>query len=120
MPPAKKPTSTSSRARTFKEPPALKRLSKSLDAAYEALAELQGHARRDVSQGAHAVYKDVRTFVTSARRDTGKLAKALARDFDQAEKQLARSGQTGSARAKAAPMSSRKPQSAAKRSTGKR
>jgi len=90
MPEAKKPTRSSPRARAgFKEPAALKRLNRSLDAAQEALAELRKDTERDVGQGAHDLYKDVRTFVTSARRDSGKLAKALQRDFEQAQKRLA-------------------------------
>jgi hypothetical protein len=88
MPRTSKPTSTRRRSRTFREPAALKRLSKSLDAAYNALAELRTATGRDVSQAAHDVYEDVRTLITDARRDTGKLAKALARDFEQAGKDV--------------------------------
>jgi hypothetical protein len=40
---------------------------------------------RDVSRGAWDLYKDLRTFISTARRDSGKLAKALARDLEQAE-----------------------------------
>jgi hypothetical protein len=90
MPEAKRPTRPSPRARAaFTEPAALKRLNRSLDAAQEALAELRKDTGRDVGQGAQDLYKDVRTFVTSARRDSGKLAKALQRDFEQAQKRLA-------------------------------
>jgi hypothetical protein len=59
------------------------------------------------------------TLVTSARRETGKLAKALARDFEQAETQLARSARAGGSRAKSAATSRRKPRTAAKRGTGR-
>ena len=84
MPPAKKPASAQSRSGVaFKEPAALKRLNRSLDAAQEALAELRKDTGRDVGQGARDLYKDVRTFVSSARRDSGKLARALRRDFEQ-------------------------------------
>ena len=63
MPPAKKPATSASRARVApKEPAALKRLTKSLDAAQEALAELRKDTGRDVSQGARDLYKDLRTF----------------------------------------------------------
>jgi hypothetical protein len=90
MPPAKKPTPSSPRKRAgFKEPAALKRLNRSLDAAQEALGELRKDTGRDVGEGARDLYKDLRTFVTSARRDSGKLAKALQRDFEQAQKRLA-------------------------------
>ena len=86
MPPAKNSTSRSS---TFKEPAALKWLSSSLDTAQQALVELREDTGRDLSQGARDLHKDLRAFISSARRDAGKLAKALQRDFDQAQKQLA-------------------------------
>jgi hypothetical protein len=90
MPPAKKATPSSPRTRAaFKEPAALKRLNRSLDAAQETLAELGKDTGRDVGQGARDLYKDLRSFITSARRNSGKLAKALQRDFEQAQKRLA-------------------------------
>ena len=121
MPPVKKPSSPSPRPpAAFKEPAALKRLNKSLDSAQEALAELRENTGRDVSQGARDLYKDLRTFVSSARRDTGKLTKALQRDFQQTQKQLAGTTAAGSARSKPASTSrQRAPRTAAKRSTGK-
>src|SRR5579859_5739164 len=94
MPPAKKPaasrsrsSATTSRSRTsaFKEPAALRRLNTSIEAAEKALADLRTHAGRDVSQTARQLYKDIGTFVKSARRDSGKFAKALKSDFDQAQ-----------------------------------
>jgi DNA-binding transcriptional ArsR family regulator len=89
MPQAKKPAPRASRSpAAFREPAALRRLSRSLDAAQEALAELRKDAGRDVGHGARDLYKDLRTFLSSARRDTGRLAKALQRDFDQAQKRL--------------------------------
>jgi hypothetical protein len=105
MPQAKKSTSTrrrpagsstrsptasvSSRARgAFKEPAALKRLNKALDEAQKALAELGAHGGRDVETATRALRKDVRGFLTSARRNSGKLGTALKRDFEQAQKQL--------------------------------
>ena len=60
MPPAKKPASPRSQA--FKEPAALKRLSRSLESAQEALAELRKDTERDVSHGARDLYGDLRTF----------------------------------------------------------
>jgi hypothetical protein len=86
MPQAKRSTSSSSRARGFKEPAALKRFNRSIDTAEQALAELRKHAGREVSQTARDLYKDLRTFVSSARRHSGKFAKALQRDFERAEK----------------------------------
>lgn len=120
MPPAKKPVSQSLLRSpvTFTEPAALKQLTtKSLDAAQEALAELRKGTGRDVGQGARDLYSDLRTFVSSARRDTGKLAKALQRDFTQAQKQLPRSTAAGSARTKPAGSRSSKTAPASKRST---
>jgi hypothetical protein len=103
MPPAKKPTPSSPRTRAgFQEPAALKRLNRSLDAAQEALGELRKDTGRDVGQGARDLYKDLRTFVTSARRDSGKLAKALQRDFEQAQKRLAGASAGKPAQARAA------------------
>jgi hypothetical protein len=117
MPPTKKPAASRSPARTaFKEPAALKRLGRSLDAAQEALAELRKDTGRDVSQGARDLYKDLRTFVSSARRDSGKLAKALAHDFERAEKELAAAPRSRS-RTTATRRSSR--QTAARRTSSK-
>jgi hypothetical protein len=118
MPPAKKPAQSRSRSQTFKEPAALKRLTKSLDAAHEALAELRKDTGRDVGQGAKDVYKDLRAFVTNARRDTGKLARALARDFEQAEKRLGRSTSGGTARGGSASRAKR-PRGSSRRATGR-
>ncbi len=97
MPPAKNSTSRSSRPDTFREPAALKWLSSSLDAAQQALVELREDAGRDVSQAARDLHKDLRAFISSARRDTGKLAKALQRDFEHAQKQLAQGTGTAGA-----------------------
>ena len=118
MPPAKKPTHPSTRTRAaFKEPAAFNRLNRSLDAAQDALAELRMDTGRDVGRGARDLYKDLRAFILSARRDSGKLAKALQRDFEQAQKRLAgapavrsRAGATASRprRSQAAPRSSKR------------
>ena len=119
MPEAKKPARPSPRARAaFTEPAALKRLNKSLDAAQEALAELRKDTGRDVGQGARDLYKDVRTFVTSARRDSGKLAKALQRDFQQAQKRVA-GAPAARSRGAATASRQRRTQGAATRSTRK-
>jgi hypothetical protein len=76
MPSAKKPATSASRARAVsKEPVALKRLNSSLDPAQEALADLRKDTGRDVSQGARDLYKDLRTFISSARRDSSKLGR---------------------------------------------
>ena len=89
MPQANTPAARRSRPSAgFREPAALKRLSRSLDAAQEALAELRNDTGRDVGQGARDLYKNLRTFLSTARRDTGKLATALQRDFAQAQKRL--------------------------------
>jgi hypothetical protein len=89
--PARAGITSPARARTtFKEPAALKRLNSSLDTAQQALVELRKDTGRDVGKGAQDLYNDLRKFVTSARRDSNKLAKALQRDFEQAQKQLAK------------------------------
>ena len=120
MPPAKKPTrSPVGRVNAaFREPAALKRLTRSLDAAQEALVELRKDTGRDVGQGARDLYKDVCTFVSSARRDSGKLAKALQRDFEQAQKRLAG---TPAARSRSTATASRQrtPGTAARRTSPK-
>ena len=101
MPPAKNSASRSSHPGTFREPAALKWLSSSLDTAQQALVELREDTGRDLSQGARDLHKDLRAFISSAQRDAGKLAKALQRDFDQAQKQLAEgTGSAGVSRAK--------------------
>jgi hypothetical protein len=119
MPPAKKPATSAPRVRAAsREPAALKRLNSSLDAAQEALAELRQDTGRDVSQGARDLYKDLRTFISSARRDSSKLAKALARDLEQAEKRLASTtfGTRSPTRTASRP---RKTQTSSRRSTSK-
>jgi hypothetical protein len=106
MPPAKNSTSRSLHAGAFKEPAALKWLSSSLDAAQQALVELRADAGRDLSHGARDLHKDLRTFITNARRDSARLAKALQRDFERAQQQLAQDPGSGrAARAKTPPAS---------------
>jgi exonuclease VII small subunit len=89
MPQARRSTSKGSPSR-FKQPAALKRLTTSLDTAQKAIADLRKQGGRDVGRGATDLYGDLRTFVSNARRDSNKLAKALQREFDQAQKQLAK------------------------------
>jgi hypothetical protein len=89
MPQTKKAASRAARPlRAFKEPAALKRLSKSLESAQDAVTQLQSHAGRDVSQSARELYKEVKAFVNSARRDTTKFAKAIQRDFEELQKSV--------------------------------
>ena len=80
--------------------------------------ELRKDTGRDVGQGASDLYKDLRTFVSSARRDSGKLAKALQRDFEQAQKRLAG---TPAARSRSTATASRQrtPRTAPRRTTPK-
>jgi hypothetical protein len=82
------------------------------------LAELRKDTGREVGQGARDLYKDLRTFVTSARRDSGKLAKALQRDFEQAQKRLA-GAPAARSRAAATASRRRRTQATATRSTRK-
>lgn len=86
MPQARR--STSSRQRAFKEPAALKRLNKSLDAATEALAELRKETGRGASQGTRDLHKELRTLVSGARRFSGRLGNTLEREFARAQKQV--------------------------------
>jgi hypothetical protein len=91
MPPARKSARSSTRSRpTFKEPAALKRLQTSLDAANKALGDLRKHAGRTAAPSTKNLHKGVSTLVSSARRDAGKFGKSLARDFQQAQKQVAK------------------------------
>lgn len=80
--------SASSRQSAFKEPAALKRLNKSLDAATEALAELRKETGRTAGKSASDLHKELRTLVSGARRYTGRLATTLEREFDRAQKQV--------------------------------
>jgi hypothetical protein len=86
MPPARKTgRSSSRRSTTFKEPAALKRLNRSIDAAQSALGDVRSHAGRDAAEGTRNLYKGLGQFVSEARRDTGKFATALKRDFEKAQ-----------------------------------
>jgi hypothetical protein len=77
--------------------------------------ELREDTGRDVSQGARDLHKDLRAFISSARRDTGKLAKALQRDFEHAQKQLAQGTDTaGESRTKTTTEPASRPTAAAK------
>ena len=126
--------SSSSRATTsrkastaFKEPAALKRLTKSLESASSALADLQKQGGRDVGKGARDIYKDLRTFLTNASRHSGRLATTLKRDFDHAQKSAKRratgtraSSARTSTRAKSSTTSRRRGTSTTRRSTSSR
>jgi len=115
-------SSRNSHAR-FKEPAALKRLTKSLESASAALADLQKQGGRDVGKSAKDLYKDLRTVVTSARRHSGRLGTALQRDFEQAQKRVsskrtsARTTSARTSRAKSATSARRRPASRTRRST---
>ena len=87
MPQARKSSrSSSSRASRFKEPAALKRLNTSLDSAQKAITELRNHAGRDAAQSTRTLYQGLGKFVKDARRDSGKFASSLKKDFEQAAK----------------------------------
>lgn len=114
---ARRSTSTSRSRTSFKQPPALKRLTTSLDTAQKALTELSKGGGRDVGKGAKDIYADLRKFVSDARRDSNKLGKALQRDFEQAQKQLGKAT-SGSGRSSSSRSTSRRPSSS--RSSGGR
>jgi hypothetical protein len=109
VPPVKK-ASASTRRSAFKEPAALKQLSKSLDGAQAALTKLRGDLGRDVSSGSKALYKDLERVVKDARGHSGKLAKALQRDVTTAAKPAAR--KPAAAKPAAAKPAARKPAAA--------
>lgn len=122
MPPARKSTRSSSRRTTaFKEPAALKRLTQSLETAQKALGELRNHTGRHSAQTTRNLHRDVSKFITSAKRDSGKFASALKKDFEQAQKTLtskapARSRSTSTSRARSTGRATAK-RTAAKRAT---
>jgi DNA-binding protein HU-beta len=107
-------TAASRRRSSGKEPAALKRLNKSLDTADAALNAL----RKDVQSGAGDAYKNLRQMVRNARRDSGKLGKAIQKDLDQLQKALAQA-QRGATRGRAGGRSTAA-RSTARRSTGTR
>lgn len=101
MPPARKSSrSSSSVTSKFKEPAALKRLNQSLDSAQKSLTELRKHAGKDAAASTRTLYSGLGKFVKDARRDSGKFATAIKKDFDQAGKaaKSAAKTATGSAR----------------------
>ena len=122
MPATKKPSSrggkTAGKRPATREPAAVARLNKSLDAAQDALAALRNDVSKDVSTGARDLYKDVQKFVKDARRDSGRLGKALQRDIEKAQKRIAPAPRAKSS----AKRSSRAgaPRKSAARSTAKR
>jgi hypothetical protein len=87
MPQARKSARSSSRrGASFKEPAALKRLNRSLESAQKALTELRSQAGTSAAKNTQSLHKGLGKFLTGARRDSGKFATALKRDFDQARK----------------------------------
>jgi hypothetical protein len=119
MPAPKRSTTrrtTSSRRRTAaKEPAALKRLNKSLDSADSALTALS----KDVGAGAGDLHKNVSRLLRDARRDSGKLGKAVLKDLQQLQKALAETSGRATSRARATRRSTAK-RATAKRATAKR
>jgi hypothetical protein len=99
MPQARKSTRSSSRSSAaFKEPAALKQLTRSLEAAQKALVDLRKHAGPGSGKTTKSLHADVRQFVASAKRDSGKLSTALKRDFDETRKTLASASKPAQAR----------------------
>ena len=100
MPQAKKSTRSrssssargSSRTAAFKEPAALKRLTKSLESAQDALGDLRKDVGRDAGTATRDLQKQLRTALTGSRRDIGKLVRALQRDFDSAQSKMTQRG----------------------------
>ena len=127
MPQAKKSTRTrssssarrSSRTPAFKEPAALKRLTKSLESAQDALADLRKDLGRDAGTATRDLHKQLRTAVTGSRRDIGKLVRALQRDFDVAQTKLTQGGARATTRARSTGSRAAGKASAATRSASK-
>ena len=99
MPPAKKPASrrrapARKRSAAKKEPAAIQRLNKSLDAAQDALAALRKDVSRGVGAGSRDLHKNLQRFITEARRDSGRLSKAIERDVQGLQKRISRSSPT--------------------------
>lgn len=116
MPPARRSARSSSRgSAAFKEPAALKQLTKSLDGAQKALTQLRKHAGRNSAKTTQALHGDLRKFLADAKRDTGKFTTALKKDFDQAQKALASSAK--SSRSQSGRSSSRRSSSSSRRSS---
>src|SRR5437763_16454178 len=111
--------STRSRSRaSSRQPAALTRLNKSLDAAQDALGALGKDVGRDVSAGARDAYKDLQKFVRDARRGSGKLGTTLERDLDRLQKRVVSAAKTGRKPPSRASSTSRR--STARRSAARR
>jgi hypothetical protein len=116
MPPARRSARSSSRrSAAFKQPPALKQLNKSLEAAQKALTQLRKQAGRDAAKTTKSLHGDLSKFVANAKRDTGKFSTAIRRDFDQAQKAAASAQR--SARSQTRRGTARKSTSTARKST---
>ena len=94
--PATRTTTTARKRKTAAEPPALKRLNKSLDDAQKALVALRKDVGKDVSRGARDLYSDLGKFIKEARRHSGKLSTALGKDLEALQKRLAEPGKAAS------------------------
>jgi hypothetical protein len=124
MPPAKRSARASSRrSAAFKEPAALKQLNQSLASAQKALTDLRRQAGRGAGKGTQSLHGDLRKFLSSAKRDSGKFTTALKRDFEQAQKALTSAqssrSQTRRTSARKPSTSARKPSTSARRSTAR-
>ena len=124
MPTPKKTTSRRSTSRrtttrrrvSAKEPAAIKRLNKSLDGAESALVAL----RKDVQSGAGDAYKNLRQLVRNARRDSGKLSKAIQKDLEEAAKAVRSRAGGGSTARRATARRSPARRSPARKTTARR
>ena len=128
MPQAKKSTRTrssssarrSSRTPAFKEPAALKRLTKSLESAQDALGDLRKDVGRDTGTATRDLQKQLRTALTGSRRDIGKLVRALQSDFERAQTKLTQGGARSTTRARSTRGRSASTRSASTRSASTR
>ncbi len=110
-PTTRKPTRTTAKRKPAapKESAALRRLNRSLDSAQDALTRLRKDVGKDVSAGSNSLYNDLKRFVKDARRDSGKLAKALQRDAEKAQARMKGTTQTKATSRKRSPSPKRSP-----------
>ena len=80
---------------------------------------------KDVGAGTRSLHKNVTRFVKDARRDSGKLGKALQRDIEALQKRIAnaptgrKSNRGGARKSSARKSTARKATASARRSTGR-
>lgn len=127
MPPAKKPAASRTTTRkpaarkpaaAPKPPAALGRLTKSLDAAQEALGALGSDVGSGVSTTARGLYRDLQKAVKNAQSNSTKLGRTLEKDLRDAQKKVSAAARPAAKKPAARKPAARKP--AARRTTAKK